>query len=156
MKAKWFSIFMVLSMLAISIVPVGGVYAAGGGNNSDSTVLRQTVDTTSALVQLKGDPLATYVKTHPVQGKKIDFKNTTVKSYRAQLSAQRNEFKQWLQANAPKAKITGQYDISLNAVAVQLNGTALSTLTKAPMVVRAEYEGLYYPTADDPDLSIIN
>lgn len=156
MKAKWFSIFLVLSMLAISMAPIGGVYAAGGGNNSDSTVLRQTVDTTSALVQLKGDPLATYVKTHPVQGKKIDFKNTTVKSYRAQLSAQRNEFKQWLQANAPKAKITGQYDISLNAVAVQLNGTALSTLTKAPMVVRAEYEGLYYPTADDPDLSIIN
>jgi len=158
MKAKWFSIFLVLSMLAISMAPVSGVYAAagGGGNNSDSTVVRQTVDTTSALVQLKGDPLATYVKTHPAQGKKIDFNNSASKSYRAQLSAQRNDFKKWLQANAPKAKVTGQYDIALNAVAVQLNGTALSTLTKAPMVVRAEYEGLYYPTVDDPDLAVIS
>jgi len=160
MKAKWFSIFLVLSMLAISMAPVSGAYAAagggGGGNNSDSTVVKQTVDTTSALVQLKGDPLATYVKTHPAQGKKIDFNNSTVKSYRAQLSAQRNDFKKWLQANAPKAKITGQYDISLNAVAVQLNGTTLATLVGAPQVQHVEYEGLYYPTDDDPDLAIIS
>jgi minor extracellular serine protease Vpr len=159
MKTKWFSIFLVLSMLVISMVPVSGVYAAtggGGGGNSDSTNNGPRVDTSSALVQLKGDPLSTYVKTKPSQGKKIDFNSNTVKSYRAQLSAQRNDFKKWLQANAPKAKITGQFDISLNAVAVQLNGTTLATLAGAPQVQHVEYEGLYYPTTDDPDLAIIH
>ena len=158
MKAKWFSMFLVLAMLAVLLAPVGGVSAAdgGGGNNADSAITGSTVDTSTALVQLNGDPLSTYVKTHPIQGKKIDFKNTTVKSYRAQLSALRNDFKAWLRVNAPKAKVTGEYDIALNAVAVQLNGTPLSTLANAPMVVRAEYEGLYYPTYDDPDLAIIS
>lgn len=76
-------------------------------------------------VQLKGDPLATYTKTKPPQGKKIDFSSTTVKSYRALLSAQRNDFKAWLRQNAPKAKVTGEYDLSLNAVAIKLNGEKL-------------------------------
>ncbi len=159
MKTKWFNTLLVLVMLTSLLIPAGSVSAAnggGGGNNSDSTITGPTVDTSTALVQLKGDPLSTYVKTHPVQGKKIDFKNTTVKSYRAQLSALRNDFKAWLRTNAPKVKVTGEYDIALNAVAVQLNGTPLSKLSQAPMVVHVEYEGLYYPTNDDPDLAIIN
>ena len=48
-------------------------------------------DMSSALVQLNGDPLATYAKTKPAQGKKIDFNSNSVKSYRAQLSALRND-----------------------------------------------------------------
>src|SRR4029077_15598979 len=123
---------------------------------ADSFQKGPTVDTSSVIVQLKGDPLSTYVKTKPPQGKKIDFNNTTVKSYRAQLSALRNDFKQWLQTNAPKAKITGQYDISLNAAAVQLNGTAKSTIEQAPQAKYVQYEGIYYPNDNnDPDLNLI-
>ncbi len=162
MKAKWFNLFLVVAMMAILLAPAGSVSAAnggGGGNTTASTITGPTVDTSTALVQLKGDPLSTYVKTKPAQGKKIDFTNNAVKSYRAQLSAERNDFKKWLQANAPKAKITGQFDISLNAVSVQLNGTTLDKLATAPMVQHAEYEGLYYPTSDvtiDPDLTLIS
>lgn len=40
MKAKWFNILLVLSMLIVSMAPVGGVFAAvgggGGGNSADS------------------------------------------------------------------------------------------------------------------------
>src|SRR5206468_11473063 len=115
-----------------------------------------TVDTSVALVLLNGDPLSTYVKTKPAHGKKIDGNNATVKSYRAQLSALRNDFKQWLQANAPKAKITGSWDIALNAVGVQLNGTTLAQLASAPQAVHVEYEGLYHPVTTDPDLPLIN
>ncbi|HEY4751993.1 MAG TPA: S8 family serine peptidase, partial [Candidatus Limnocylindrales bacterium] len=68
----------------------------------------------------------------------------------------RNAFRKWLQTAAPKAQVVKGYDISLNAVAVKLNGTPLSTLGTSPLVVRAEYEGLYYPTADDPDLGAIS
>ena len=146
------------ALLAIaSIAFTGPVSAAGSGNLTDGpSKTVATVDTSYALVQLNGDPLSTYVKTKPAHGKKIDFSNTTVKSYRAQLSALRNDFKQWLQTNAPKARITGSWDISLNAVGVKLNGTSLATLRTAPQVKRAEYQGLYHPTVDDPDLTIVN
>jgi minor extracellular serine protease Vpr len=130
--------------------------ASGGGRATDGAGVAPTVDTGSAIVQLNGDPLSTYVKTKPAQGKKIDFSSNTTKSYRAQLSALRNDFKQWLRANAPKAKVTGEFDIALNAVAVQLNGTPLGTLASAPQVVKAQYEGLYTPQLTDPDLSLIS
>jgi len=114
-------------------------------------------DTSSAIVQLSGDPLSTYVKTHPAQGKKIDFNSAPVKSYRAQLSALRNQYKQWLHANVPQAKVTAEFDIALNAVAVQLNGATLQQISATPLVVDAEYEGVYQPTgAVDPDLALIH
>jgi subtilisin family serine protease len=54
-------------------------------------------------------------------------------------------------------KVTGEFDISLNAVAVQLNGASLGTIASAPMVKQAQYEGLYRPLDNsDPDLSLIN
>jgi minor extracellular serine protease Vpr len=99
----------------VSMITVAGA-TAGGGSVSDLGSAAPTVDTSSAIVQLNGDPLSTYVKTKPA--KKIDFSSSTVKSYRAQLSALRNDFKRWLRANAPAAKVTGEFDISLNAVAV--------------------------------------
>lgn len=147
-----------LGVTAAVALALGALFAAPAGatgTTSDANVARQTVDAEYALVQLNGEPLATYAKTKPAQGKKIDFNNSTVKSYRAQLSALRNDFKQWLRANAPKAKATGEFDISLNAVAVKLNGEALAKIATAPQVVRAQYQGLYYPTAVDPDLDLI-
>jgi len=140
-------------LTAIGVVLVLAIGASA--NNTDGST-PPSVDTSSAIVQLTGDPVSTYVKTKPARGKKIDFNSNTVKSYRAQLSAERNDFKQWLQANAPSAKITGQFDISVNAVSVQLNGTSLDTLRSAPQVQSASYEGLYHPTSTDPDLSLIS
>ncbi len=144
------------------LLPAAGLVAALVFATAASAVDRGTdgaeaqpgIDTSSAIVQLAGDPVSTSVKTKPARGKKIDFSSTSVKSYRAQLAALRNDFKQWLRANAPDAKVTGEFDISLNAVAVQLNGTPLSTIASAPMVQRAEYEGVYTP-AGDPDLALI-
>ena len=155
-----------LFILAATMAVLGAGKGGGGGTstgparpnaNADAFTKGPTVDTSSVLVQLKGDPLSTDVRTKPAPGKKIDFNSDTVKSYRAQLSALRNDFKQWLQTNAPKAKVTGQYDISLNAVAVQLNGTPKSTIEQAPQVVLVQYQGIYYPTDNnDPDLALIS
>jgi minor extracellular serine protease Vpr len=144
----------VLSFVVFAAAIVAGA-ASGGGRATDGGAV-PSVDTGSALVQLNGDPLSTYVKTKPAPGKKIDFTSNTTKSYRAQLNGLRNDFKQWLKANAPKAKVTGEFDIALNAVAVKLNGTPLSTIASAPQVVKAEYQGLYTPRVTDPDLSLIS
>ena len=104
----------VLGALAFALMaafPAASALAAVGGSNGasagDATGGSQRMDTGSALVQLNGEPLATDVKTKPPHGKKIDFDSSTVKSYRAQLSALRNSFKTWLRANAPRAQVTG-------------------------------------------------
>jgi len=141
---------------AIALLSLFAFSSAAIGAPSDGPTSRPGQDKSYAIVQLKGDPLATAAKTKPPQGKKIDFDSATVKSYRANLSALRNDFKAWLRANAPGAKVTGEFDISLNAVSLTLGGELLETIAAAPMVQRAEYQGLYYPTVDDPDLGIIN
>jgi len=144
------------SAVALLIVLSLVVPASAGQTVSDgASAPVATVDTGYALVQLNGEPLSSYTKTKPGPGKKVDFTSVTTKSYRAQLSAQRNEFKQWLQANAPKARITGSWDISLNAVGVKLNGTTLTKLRTAPQVKRAELQGVYHKTAEDIDLSLV-
>lgn len=157
MNRRLSKLLAIFATLVIALSLVGPAFAGTGGHGSDASKAGPRMDTEYALVQLAGDPLSTYTKTKPPQGKKIDFDSNTVKSYRAQLVAQRNEFKSWLRKNAPHAKVTGEFDISLNAVSIKLNGVSLEKIANAPMVVHAEYEGLYYPTDDgDPDLSIIS
>lgn len=115
------------------------------------------VDSGSALVQLNGDPLSINVRTKPAPGKKVDYSSDTTKSERARLSSLRNDFKSWLRQNAPAAKVTGEYDLAVNAVAVQLNGTSLATLRSAPQVVSADYEAVYRPLDNnDPDLNLVH
>lgn len=145
------------TILALLLALASTVLVSAQTDHSDAaTRVRPSSDNSSVLVQLNGEPLSTYVKTKPVQGKKIDFSNTSVKSYRAQLSALRNDFKEWLRVNAPKAKVTGEYDLSLNAVSLQLNGERKATIETAPQALRVEYQGLYYPTTTDPDLALIH
>jgi minor extracellular serine protease Vpr len=146
----------IASIALLSILAVSSTAIAAP---SDAPTSNPGQDKTSAIVQLKGDPLSISAKTKPPPGKKIDFDSAAVKSYRANLSALRNDFKVWLRANAPGAKVTGEFDISLNAVSVSLGGEQLATIAAAPMVQGAEYEGLYYPTAApaaDPDLGLIS
>ena len=145
-----------LAILACTAIAAAPVLAASSNASDGTQANRPAQDTSTAIVQLAGDPLSTYVKTHPAQGKKIDFNNSGVKSYRAQLSKLRNDYKAWLHANVPQAKVTGEFDISLNAVSVQLNGASLGQVSATPMVSTAQYEGLYYPTATDPDSALIS
>jgi subtilisin family serine protease len=141
---------------AAALLSVGVSVGVAGGRAIDAGA-PATVDYGSALVLLAGEPLATYEKTRPPRGKKIDFSSGSVKAYRAHLSKLRNDFKQWLQQNAKDARVVGEFDITLNAVSVQLNGVSLDTIRSAPSVVAAEYQGLYTPAehGDDPDLSLI-
>ena len=145
---KIIAAFLVFSSIALSVIAlgVGGSGTTRPNPNADASNQGPDVDNTSAIVQLKGDPISTNPSTKPPHGRKIDFKGQAVRSYRAQLNQKRNEFKRWLRTNAPSARVTGEYDVALNAVAVQLNGTPLATIAAAPMVQSAEYNALYHPT----------
>ncbi|HEU5313755.1 MAG TPA: hypothetical protein VFU08_08015, partial [Candidatus Udaeobacter sp.] len=142
---KILATFLIFSSIGLGVIAFGVGGSPRPNASADAFNQGQNVDTTSAIVQLKGDPVSTYSGRTPAPDKKINFNSNTVKSYRAQLATLRNNFRQWLQANAPKAVITSQYDISLNAVAVKLNGTSLDTIAAAPMVQSAEYNALYHP-----------
>ncbi len=154
---KILAVFLITSSIALSMIAFGvGNQATTRPNpNADAVNQGPDLDTATAVVQLKGDPLSTNPSTKPVHGRKIDFNSNAVRSYRAQLNTGRNEFKQWLRANAPRARVTSEYDVSLNAVAVQLNGTPLATIGAAPMVQSAEYNALYHPTLSE-SYKIIN
>ena len=156
MKKRLFTAAVAALLISGTVSSTGDISASA--TDSDSPPSAST-DTTSALVQLAGDPVTTAKNVDRGNGKRVNLQGNATKSYRAQLSAQRNAFKKWLQANAPKAVVTGEFDISLNAVSVTLDGTQLSKLRTAPMVLTAQYTGLYHPTTDtstDPDLNLIS
>ena len=152
---KILAITLIFSAIGLGVIAFGVGGSPRPNANADAVYQGPDVDTASAVVQLKGDPVSTNPSTKPTRGRKIDFNGQAVRSYRAQLAAGRNEFKQWLRANAPRARVTSEYDISLNAVAVQLNGTPLATLAAAPMVQSAEYNALYHPNLSE-SYKIIN
>jgi len=154
---KILAAFLIFSSIGLSVIAlgVGGSATPRPNASADAFNQGQNVDTSSAIVQLKGDPLSIHSATKPAHGKKIDFNSYTVRSQRAQLSAGRNDFRRWLRANASRARITSEYDISLNAVAVRLNGTPLETIAAAPMVERVQYNALYHPNLSE-SYKIIN
>src|SRR5437899_5673293 len=94
------------TMLIFSAIGLGVIAFGVGGSsrpnaNADAIVRGPDIDNTSAVVQLKGDPISTNPGTKPANGRKIDFNSNAVRSYRAQLNAGRNQFKRWLRTNAP-------------------------------------------------------
>src|SRR5689334_4958949 len=154
---KIFAIILIFSAIGLGVVAfgVGSRLNVRPNANADAFTRGPDVDNSTAIVQLKGDPISTNPSTKPAHGRKIDFNSQGVRSYRAQLNQKRNEFKRWLRSNAPGARVTSEYDVSLNAVAVQLNGTPLATIASAPMVQSAEYNALYHPNLSE-SYKIIN
>src|SRR6266513_5156816 len=146
---------LIFSAIGLGVIAFGVGGSPRPNPNADAFTRGPDVDNMSAIVQLIGDPISTNPSTKPPHGRKIDFNGQAVRSYRAQLNARRNEFKRWLRANAGRARVTGEYDVSLNAVAVQLNGTPLATIAAAPMVQSAEYNALYHPNLSE-SYKIIN
>jgi subtilisin family serine protease len=146
---------LIFSAIGLGVIAFGVGGSPRSNPNADAVARGPDVDNTSAIVQLKGDPISTNPSTKPPHGRKIDFNGQAVRSYRAQLNQKRNEFKRWLRTNAPSARVTGEYDVALNAVAVQLNGTPLATIAAAPMVQSTEYNALYHPNLSE-SYKIIN
>src|SRR5436309_10631883 len=146
---KILATFLIFSSIGLGVIAFGVGGSPRPNASADAFTRGPDVDNSSVIVQLKGDPLSINSATKPAAGKKIDFNSNTVRSYRAQLAAGRNEFRRWLRANAPRAKITSEYDVSLNAVAVQLNGTPLETIAAAPTVQPVHYNALYHPNPSE-------
>src|SRR5215469_9825665 len=108
---KIFVTLLIFCSIGLTVIAFGVLGSSRRNVNDDSfpRSRERDVDNSSAIVQLKGDPVSTNPSTKPPHGKKIDFNSNIVRSYRAQLNNLRNQLRQWLRANAPRAKITSQY-----------------------------------------------
>ena len=156
------------ALVAGLLVGIGGLATvstaaptAGGGPATDGTNQgkKPLRDETMAIVQLVGAPISTAASIDRGRNNRVNLAGTRTRDYRALLSASRNTFRDWLRDNAPKAQIVRDFDVSVHAVTVRLNGTPLATLQKSPQVLRVENIGLYYPLTSepvDPDLALIN
>ncbi|MFP5334786.1 MAG: S8 family serine peptidase [Actinomycetes bacterium] len=149
-----------LALAATGGALLGATAAPGRGAGADAVADasgRAGVDSTSAVVQLASAPLATSERTRPAPGRKIDFSGASVRAERARLAAERNAFKRWLRQHAPAARVVGEFDVAVNAVSVDLNGTSLDTLRSAPGVVSVDFQATYVPIAhEDPDLDLVD
>src|SRR5215470_17375096 len=73
---KILAVFLISSSIALTVIALGGGGSSSGGSgtapnaSTDNFVTGPTVDTTSAIVQLTGDPLSNYSATKPAPGKK--------------------------------------------------------------------------------------
>src|SRR5215207_1477836 len=144
-------------LIAVTATLVVGAATALPGMAASGPEIATTRATNPAyaLVQLTGAPLSTAATTRPQGGKKINFRSAAVRNYRADLAAKRNQFRSWLRANAPSTRITGEFDLAVNAVSVKLNGASLRMLRSAPGVRFVEQQGVFTPVAhEDPDLSL--
>jgi minor extracellular serine protease Vpr len=79
------------------------------------------------------------------RGGKLNLQAQDVRNYRANLAQERKAFKDWARANASKAAVVHDYDLTLNSVAVKLNGTRRDTLASGPGVTRVADSALYRP-----------
>jgi minor extracellular serine protease Vpr len=135
---------------AIALMGPSGIVAAPSGS-TDAAASSKVFDKRSAIVIFKALPVATYdgrirgyEKTSPSQGK-LNPNSAAAKKYVGYLKQQHSAFQKWLQRNVPSAKITSEYFVALNAVAVKLNGAAIGKLAKSDVVQSVEYVTLYHP-----------
>ena len=145
-----------LLLLAVPIAEAGAPPA-----NSDKTTWGAALDTRSAIVVLRQQPLAIYdghlagyARTRPSSGK-LNPNSAAAKKYIGFLKAEHSAFASWLRANVPTARITSNFYTTLNGVAVKLNGAAIGRLRNNRDVARLEYNALYHPSMSE-SYKIIN
>ncbi|MER3418038.1 MAG: hypothetical protein C4343_02775 [Chloroflexota bacterium] len=134
--------------LLLALGPAG---AAVGAQPQSGQSASADLDTSSAIVVLRADPLATYdgkilgyEKTRPHRGK-LNPNSAAAKKYLGYLKQEHDAFAAWLRKNVPSAKITSQYFTVLNGVAVSLHGAAIGKLRENADVLTVEYDALYRP-----------
>jgi subtilisin family serine protease len=143
-----------LALVAL-LVTASGALAMAPPASRDARAPSAVLDTRSAIVVLKQQPLATYdghirgyARTRPSTGK-LNPNSAAAKKYLGYLRTEHSAFALWLRRNVPSARITSQYYTTLNGVAVKLNGAAIGKLRRNTDVSVVEYNALYRPVMSE-------
>lgn len=116
----------------------------------------QFTQTEYALVIFKSPPAASYAggvndlePTRPERGQRFDENSPAVQAYLRHLENEHAEFRSFLRRQAPAAEVVEELFVTLNAVAVELNGATPESLARGPNVRGADYSALYRPTMSE-------
>ncbi len=128
---------------------------------SDSSASPAALDTSSAIVVFRQQPIAAYdgrisgyPQTRPGRGKLYP-SSAAGNAYRGLLRTGHAAFAAWLRTNAPSARVTSDFFTVVNGAAVELNGTPIALLRNNPDVESVEYNALYQPVMSE-SYKIIN
>lgn len=150
MNKRWtlaLAIAVGLVLLLTAMVPLASAGTGGnpGGNDNSQYVIVEFK--LSATGDYTGG-LAGYAATEPTNGHKLDTSSAAVTKYRGLLGAEHANFNAWLHSNAPAMQIVQDYTLSLNAVAIAVNGQSWNNLANGPDVVAVTQDSIYYPSMD--------
>ena len=157
MHRRFIILFTVWSLLLAQSMLGASAASARSDSNASSAVL----DTSSAIVVFRQQPIAAYdgrlagyAKTRPGNGK-VDPNSAASNAYRGLLQTGHAAFAAWLRTNAPSARVTSEFYTVLNGAAVELNGVPIALLRNNPDVESVEYNALYQPVMSE-SYKIIN
>jgi minor extracellular serine protease Vpr len=84
-------------------------------------------------------------RTKPLPGRKLNVNSNAARAYRRYLNDRRQNYKGWLQSNAPRAQVVREYSVVFNGIAVKLNGERLDHLATGPGAARVSRSFLVRP-----------
>src|SRR5436305_14759935 len=101
---KLFATILIFSAIGLGVVAFGVGRSRQNvrpNANADAFTRGPDVDNSTAIVQLKGDPISTNPSTKPAHRRKNDFNSQAARSHPAQLNQKPNDLKRWLRSIAP-------------------------------------------------------
>ena len=164
------SLFSVLTMLVLACAPSFAQGVGPGGFQATPLTPESTIQIaksapatsgaklTSVIVKLKGAPLAAY--TGDIQGlaatspsvtgeAKFNIESAASQAYLAHLAQEQALFIATATRAIPEAKVTYQYDVVLNGVAMVVPADQVSELAKLPSVEAVYPDELLQPQTDN-------
>ncbi len=137
---------VLLMLIGTLVVPAGA-----GGRATDLPATAQRAHD-YVTVRLNDPPIASYAggirnipRTRPSAGRKLDLSSTPARQYAAYLADRRQDYKRWLQSNAPGAEVVREFSVVFNGFALKLNGQSPNTLTRGPGVAAVTASFLVKP-----------
>lgn len=140
-------VFAGTALIAVSIIPAGA-----GGRATDAPAPAQA-EHDYVMVKLTDPPIASYTRgipglarTKPQLGGKLNLNSSSARAYSRYLAERRQNYRGWLQSNAPRAQIVREYAVVFNGFAIRLNGERLEHLATGPGASRVSRSFLVRPT----------
>lgn len=149
--SRWYQRLAVLTIVAALVAAV--VLPAGAGGRATDRAARGQQNHDYVIVKLADPPTASYTggianlqRTKPLPGRKLNLRSTAAGRYRAYLAQRREEFKQFLQIQAPRAQVVREFSVVFNGLAIKLNGEASAALSRGPRAASVTSSFLVKPT----------
>jgi minor extracellular serine protease Vpr len=128
--------FLVVFLMGLAALPAYGVYRPSDGASSSST-------DDYAFVRFSDPPIASYDRTRPQHGQKLDLNAPAAKEYANSLAAQRQNYTKWLVKHYPQVEVVTEYGVTFNGLGLKLNGAALKDVLSGPGATEAGLSATY-------------